>query len=74
VQTLAGRGSRARFLGQRRPDDVYIHLRRARLMVHVSLYRRPASRHGGGDGCGLPVVAYRSTIPAGIAHGETGFW
>jgi glycosyltransferase involved in cell wall biosynthesis len=72
VQALAGSGSRARFLGQRRPDDVYTHLRRARLMVHVALHEGLPRAVVEAMACGLPVVAYRRTIPAGISHGETG--
>ncbi len=72
VRAMAGPGSRARFLGHRRPEDVYTHLRRARLMVHVAVQEGLPRAAVEAMACGLPVVAYRDTIPAGIAHDETG--
>ena len=63
---------RARFLGQRRPHEVYEHLRAARLMVHVSLQDGLPRAVVEAMACGRPVVAYRKTLPAGLTHGEHG--
>ena len=64
--------SRARFAGARRPDDVYAWLRRSRLMVHPALQEGLPRAVVEAMACGLPVVAYRDVIPAGIRPGETG--
>jgi len=63
---------RARFLGQRRPHEVYQHLRATRLMVHVSLQDGLPRAVVEAMACGRPVIAYRSTLPAGLTHGEHG--
>jgi glycosyltransferase involved in cell wall biosynthesis len=63
---------RLRLVGHRRPDDVYRYLRQSRLMVHTALQEGLPRAVVEAMACGVPVVAYRSVIPAGIRHGETG--
>ena len=64
--------ARVRFVGHRRPDDVYRHIRAARLMVHVALQEGLPRAVVEAMACGRPVVAYRATLPAGLRHGEHG--
>jgi glycosyltransferase involved in cell wall biosynthesis len=71
-QVRARATPRARFAGARRPEDVYTWLRRSRLMVHPALQEGLPRAVVEAMACGLPVVAYRHVIPAGIRHGETG--
>jgi glycosyltransferase involved in cell wall biosynthesis len=74
VQAGLPRRHRARFVGQRRPDDVYRYLRDARLLVHVALQDGLPRALVEAMACGLPVVAFRDTIPAGFTHGEHGLF
>jgi len=64
--------SRIRFVGARPSEQVYGWLHQARIMVHPSLQDGLPRAVIEAMACGLPVVAFRDVIPAGIRHGETG--
>ncbi len=63
---------RIRFVGARPPEQVYGWLHQSRIMVHPSLQDGLPRAAIEAMACGLPVVAFRHVIAAGIRHGETG--
>jgi glycosyltransferase involved in cell wall biosynthesis len=72
-RALPGRfRERVAFLGRLAHPKVFETLRRARIMVHTSTMDGLPRATVEAMACGLPVVAYRSTISGGIPHGQAG--
>ena len=70
---LRGRArQQVNFLGRLAPPDVYATLRQSRLMVHTSTMDGLPRATVEAMACGLPVVAYRSTLDGGIPQGSAG--
>lgn len=72
VKSVASPGDRVFFVGHRRPEDVYRYICESRLMVHVAIREGLPRAVVEAMACGRPVVAYRSTLPGGLVHGEHG--
>lgn len=72
VQAEAPPRNLARFVGHRRPDDVYRFIRAARLMAHVSTKDGLPRAVVEAMACGRPVIGYRDVIAGAFTHGEQG--
>lgn len=60
------------YTGRLPQAEVFAALRRARVMVHTSSMDGLPRATVEAMACGVPVVAYRSTIQGGIPHGAAG--
>lgn len=73
-QAVPGRlRAKITFTGRLPQAEVFATLRGARVMVHTSLMDGLPRATVEAMACGVPVVAYRSTIQGGIPHGGAGF-
>lgn len=61
------------FMGRLEHTAVFDVLKRSKIMVHTATMEGLPRAIVEGMACGLPVVAYRSTVLGGVGQGEHGF-
>ncbi|MGZ8246753.1 glycosyltransferase family 4 protein [Methylomagnum sp.] len=70
---LAPNPENVSFMGRLEHAEVFNVLKRSKIMVHTATMEGLPRAIVEGMACGLPVIAYRSTILGGLSQGEHGF-